>query len=446
MTMLIRLMIEAAEKLVQGWVAIAVEKVRAFRWLVVAPPADVTLTASFKAEDLAQVKIGEYAEGLVRLARHYPSPPAPTLAQLIFREEQAVKLSPSALYADKWMFHGPQYQGIVGLGPEGSDGIRGELVCQGAPGALLDNVFQLMGYWIMVHTTRDRIAFPVAVNKVTFYGPHPPPRQLCQGTVQIKEVTASEVVADAEVTAGGKLWAKIEAWQDKRLESDEATWSVLMSPANSLLSRCQEDYALVHEHCKSAGALTRMGQRYLSERETRLWEGAGPRKKRGWLLGRIAVKDAVRHWLWNRGAGPLYPAEIEVFNHEDGTPYIEGSFSPRLFFSLAQEEDCAVARVAPLREVAVALEKIDGRSPSFVPEALSEAERKLLAAAKDKGQEEEFWARAVAAKKVWCTLQRAAIKPLPPTIAIGDATAERLFVEGRWIETKREGNYIVAWA
>jgi hypothetical protein len=96
--------------------------------------------------------------------------------------------------------------------------------------------------------------------------------------------------------------------------------------------------------------------------------------------------------------------------------------------------------------VAVALEKIEAPSPRGVLEALSETELKLWAATQDKGQAEEFGARVGAAKKVWCTLQGAALKRLPSSISILDATAERLCVEGRWIETKREGNYIVAWA
>ena len=35
-----------------------------------------------------------------------------------------------------------------------------------------------------------------------------------------------------------------------------------------------------------------------------------------------AVKDAVRRWLWDRGAGPLFPAEITVANHDDGRPFV----------------------------------------------------------------------------------------------------------------------------
>ena len=46
-----------------------------------------------------------------------------------------------------------------------------------------------------------------------------------------------------------------------------------------------------------------------------------PRGRRQWLLGRIAVKDAVRRWLWDGGAGHVFPAEMRVGNDPAGRPY-----------------------------------------------------------------------------------------------------------------------------
>ena len=54
------------------------------------------------------------------------------------------------------MFHGPAYHGIdslVGVSPRG---IRGVLINKGTR-ALLDNVGQLFGLWVMLTQAEDRL-------------------------------------------------------------------------------------------------------------------------------------------------------------------------------------------------------------------------------------------------------------------------------------------------
>jgi hypothetical protein len=53
-------------------------------------------------------------------------------------------------------------------------------------------------------------------------------------------------------------------------------------------------------------------RRHLNAAERGEYERLTPREQRRWLLGRIAVKDAVRHALWQRGAGPIFPGELTV--------------------------------------------------------------------------------------------------------------------------------------
>ena len=96
----------------------------------------------------------------------------------------------------------------------------------------------------------------------------------------------------------------------------------------------------------------------------RRYERFNPLQQRRWLLACIAVKDAVRQWLWDRGAGPVFPAEIAVDGlpgeadgrrqRADGEPRAAGprarSSAPRVSVALCRPP----ARAAPGCAVAIA--------------------------------------------------------------------------------------------
>jgi len=65
-------------------------------------------------------------------------------------------------------------------------------------------------------------------------------------------------------------------------------------------------------------------RRYLGERERGEYAALPALAQAHWLLGRIAIKDAVRAWLWERGAGPLYPMEVQV-GSDDPNDYGEAA-------------------------------------------------------------------------------------------------------------------------
>jgi acyl transferase domain-containing protein len=166
MTTVIQLMIDAARKLVPEQTVVGVESVRAFRWLAVAPPVEVTVQARFEGNGRVKVSVDGYASATVMVAAGYPAPPAPRTTALA--NALSAPITTSELCTQRWMFHGPAYQGIVELGPIADNGIRGSIVNPHAPGALLDNAGQLMGYWVMVNTERDRLAFPVSIERIRF--------------------------------------------------------------------------------------------------------------------------------------------------------------------------------------------------------------------------------------------------------------------------------------
>ena len=88
-------------------------------------------------------------------------------------------------------------------------------------------------------------------------------------------------------------------------------------------------------------------RRYLNAAERAEYERISPLQQRRWLLGRIAVKDAVRRSLWERGAGAIYPCELTVVDADHGVR-VRGPFqAPLVSFAVSPPDapgrPCAVA-------------------------------------------------------------------------------------------------------
>jgi phosphopantetheinyl transferase (holo-ACP synthase) len=192
-----------------------------------------------------------------------------------------------------------------------------------------------------------------------------------------------------------------------------------------------------------------------------------PRGRRQWLLGRIAVKDAVRQWLWSHGEGPVFPAEIRVHNDESGRPYVTGLHGralPPLDVSLAHRAEAAVAIVRPHVPgpgPGIDIEEVVERPASTLTTALGEEElallRSQLAAT---GESEALWfARFWAAKEAVAKAEGTGFRGRPRDFAVIAADApDRLVVSGRLepaypVRHERAGNppglpgrdYVVAW-
>ncbi|HXA32652.1 MAG TPA: acyltransferase domain-containing protein, partial [Acidimicrobiales bacterium] len=145
MTMLLEIMGRAAQALVPGTVIVGFDDVRALRWLAAAPAVEATIRSKLvrgEPDDggtvpgslwRVQVSIDGYAKTTVVLGGGYPTAPDPDLMPLT--GEQEPDISARTMYDDRWMFHGPAYQGVTELTTVAEDGIRGQLADLPAPGA-----------------------------------------------------------------------------------------------------------------------------------------------------------------------------------------------------------------------------------------------------------------------------------------------------------------------
>jgi len=204
---------------------------------------------------------------------------------------------------------------------------------------------------------------------------------------------------------------------------------------NALAVEDPGGFVTATEHWRGSASRELMMRRYLTERERADNDRTGPRGRRGWLLGRIALKDAVRMHHWRHGERPLWPAQILVANEPNGRPIVEG-----VHVSVAHKDDRAVAIVDADVDVGIDLERIEPRTASFLAIAFTPAELALAQRGPDVDAEyARLWAAKEAVAKARGTgmtdPKRFEVRAVGDKLQIGD------FV----VETKLDGEYAIAW-
>ena len=133
-----------------------------------------------------------------------------------------------------------------------------------------------------------------------------------------------------------------------------------------------------------ASALSRAA---LTVHEREVWRdlAAPPRRRNEWLLGRIAMKDAVRAWLVRSRGLALAPRDLEIATTAAGAPYVRWPGDtgvqapldvPSISLSHSAQTVIAIAG-QPALGVGVDVES-QQRSVGALARALSEEERAIL--------------------------------------------------------------------
>jgi len=467
MTMLIRLMMDAAEQVVPGRVAVAVRDVEAFKWLVVEPEREVEITARLldpnsnpvgasdgNSDDdsdndsdrvVVQVSLDEFARAEVILAHDYPAPAPPR--PLALAQPEPSPIDAHTLYADRWMFHGPRYQGLVDLGPIGDEGIHGVIVTPPGPGALLDNAGQLFGYWVMARQDMDRLAMPQRIGRLDLYGPEPNPGERLDCDVWIRLVDPKEVISDLQLTHRGAVWCTIEGWSDYRFETDQRMWDVMLQSSVHLLAEPTDaGYFLYDDRKRRTPTRDWLSRRYLSQVERQAMRDAGPRRARSWLHGRIAAKDAVRHWLWQHHDhprdNPIFPIEVHLDYDAGGAPLVHAPTDADLRISLAHSGDVAVALVREGTDPGIDVELIAPRDADFLDVAFTNRERALLPPNDPTGEHAtRFWC----AKEAVAKARRKGLGGNPKRYVITEVNGPRLRADTLWVQTQIIDDHMIAW-
>ncbi|WP_263170256.1 type I polyketide synthase [Streptomyces sp. SCSIO ZS0520] len=460
-TTVIEHLMSLAEQARPGLRAVAVHQVRLQKWIEAIPASEVPVTARALGPDRVEVKLTGYAGAVVQLAPGHAPSPAPWPVETA--AERRPDLSAEQLYSERWMFHGPRFQGVTALTALGERHVRGVLTTPAAPGALLDNVGQLLGYWIMATLTERTTVFPVGMARITFHGPAPVPGTDLDCHIRITEVTDTTLTADMQLVHQGRVWAEFTGWTDRRFDTDPGIRAVDRFPGRHTLSTPQDGgWTLVHERWPDLATRELIMRNMLGSAERARYEAQPPVRRRRWLLGRIAAKDALRGVLWAEGAGEVYPAEIALDNDERGRPFASGvhgrELGDGLTVSLAHSGEAAVA-LAGRGPCGIDLEEVTARPAATVRAACGPEERALLArVVAATGEGEDLWfTRFWTAKEAVAKALGTGLGGRPADFRVSAAEPERLRVEHQgsaWevrcsqVAAPRglpERQYVVAW-
>jgi len=287
------------------------------------------------------------------------------------------------------------------------------------------------------HPSRQ-VVFPVGVRQLRFFGPHPAAGSEVRCTVRIRSVTDATLEADVQLVHRGRVWAQIEGWQDRRFDLDV---SLGRSPETTALSGFRPGgRAVLFERWPDLAARDLIVRSQLGAPERADHERCAPRTRRRWLLGRIALKDAVRRSLCDSGYGPIFPAELRVLNDDSGAPRVvgrHGASLPELDVSLAHCGEVAVAIARPRATrgggVGIDVEQITERDDSTRDVALSSQETALLVArCAQTGEPSAIWfTRFWTAKEAVAKAEGTGLRGLPKRFEVLEASSTELAVRVR---------------
>ena len=446
MTMEVMLVREAVEAQLPGLKVIEVANIQAYNWLAVAEPLTVEITLRSQDAEWIEAEILGYFRARVRVAADYPATTPAPLAPL--RKPRATAVPVDELYREGWMFHGPAYQGVAAFEAIGDDGIDGRLRVPAGKGALLDNMGQLAGYWVM-EQPQDCLAMPIGVDAIRFHAPDPQPGDMLSAQVRISQLDALNCVSEHRLhDEQGRLRISIEGWRTRRYQMDKAFWVASRKLSEHQASQhVPPNVALFEDRYDTAILRDYLCRRYLTAAERAVYDGLSPRRRRAWLNGRVAAKDAVRAWLQReRGIAVCWPQELRIENDAAGAPKllanVTDTLPPGLHLSLAHKGALAVAIVGE-QAVGIDLEKIEPRDSGFVELSFAPTE---LAVLLDGEPADSAYTRGWVAKEVVAKAAGTGLQGRPRDFVIEARDSDCLRVNGQWVSTHPLRDCIVGWS
>ena len=472
-----------------------IQNVKAFDWVTL---DDEALEFEVHAEVL-DAALGLYAARVVTprgtalsaefvFEADWRLPGVPELA-----EHRESCLNSPNLYATG-MFHGPVFQSmshvqawddsgidvqLTGCTLDGffAEGQRPQLVLNPV---LLDAMGQVVACWLVQYVGTSFHAFPSTIDRLELYEACPADRE---GIVLRMRQSPSDGVS-TDITAP-------RAWQ---FDCVDAEGRVLMrgrdlvnlffvappayhefrcDPLGGWLGRPSpvvlapdvqlwEVPLMTEEFCAQSGAicLRIMAHALLAASERAEWRAlaATPlRRRREWLFGRAALKEATRAWVQGMTGQWLYPTDIVVRHDAHGAPSVDGWWCEHLIaaprVSLSHDSRACLAAVAPADlPVGVDFEAFGRvRQPELIVDSLAPSERRWVQGLHGVALEERVL-------RLWCAKEAAAkclgigLQGQPETFCViaADEGFETLVVEHKLgtVETRlaRQESTIIALA
>lgn len=439
-----------------------IENVRAFDWVTLDEGAlDIEVRAEVLDREAGRFRAsvhtprGIAVSGEFSLSRDFRLDPVAPL-----REPRAWNSDPPTYVPGRFaMFHGPMFQSLRNIDAWGEDGLDvalGDASLAGffEPGhspflvlnpVLVDALSQVVPYWLLQYVGPEFHSFPSTIERIELYEPCPAERDGI--VIRGRQVPADPANDDInalrlwqfDCTDGdGRVLMRVHALGNLFFRTPPTYHALRTNPAIGMLGSPADspepgvglwEVPLIEERLflQSGGICARvLAHILLGARERGEWRAldkvALPRR-REWLTGRAAIKEAVRHWVYERTGQLLYPADIEVGHDDAGAPCVDGWWTESLVdaprVSLAHDATaCIAALAAPELPVGVDLERLDRPlQPDLVANSFAAGEESLLAGLSGADHHERVL-------RIWCA-KEAAAKCLG-TGLLGDPAAFRI--------------------
>ncbi|MBX9878931.1 MAG: polyketide synthase dehydratase domain-containing protein [Candidatus Obscuribacterales bacterium] len=367
----------------------------------------------------------------------------PTAQSLTLEGQRAAHLSKNDLYTLKTMFHGPRMQSVEQIGNVGKRGIDGIVSVRQpsdwfgyslAPAhflidpLLLDNASQLVLFHLYEQNENVTALLPFHISSIDFYN-HPLERP-SHVTVQAQLLSLTDKGTEArvEVISDGQVLIRVNDITSKRVMLSDKLKAFVANPQEVFLSETQDQLAaslgnwsvmsLPGETLPADATTLEWLTDYIltkSEREYFSQDNKLEKRKREWLAGRIAAKDAIRAFVAKQGI-KLCPADIEISYNDAGQPVVSiiSQASLDIKVSIAHAEGSGIA-IAGTSACGIDLEPARNRGGDFIDMAFTEKEKSLFAG-KSEGEKWEIVTR------IWC-----AKEALSKAIGQGLAGAPKTF-------------------
>lgn len=425
---------------------IEVRNIQAYNWLVVTKPVTVEISVKSIDKSTVSVEIIDYFKAVIVIAENWPIAPMNTMPAL--QDARETQVHAQDLYRQKWMFHGPAYQGVEAFDQIGSNGINGRLRVPTGVGALLDNMGQLAGYWVMEQPD-NCLAMPIGVDCIRFYSTDPLPAALMFAQVRVRDVDTLNCVSDHVLCdAQNQVCISIEGWRTRRYQMDKEFWEASRMLSQFEVSRhVPPNVTLFEDGYDTAILRDYLSRRYLTEVEQNVYQHLAPRRRREWLSGRVAAKDAIRAWMRDQNHEPMYPQEVIISNDDVGMPCVKSNITNAipddLYISITHKDHLAAAIVG-IEPVGIDIERIEVRVPSFITMIFSPEEQHILTQLSE--PVEVAYTRGWVAKEVVAKAAGTGLGGHFRDYRVSDRDGDCLQINGHWVVTHRLDEHIIGWS
>jgi phosphopantetheinyl transferase len=446
LTMTIELLAEIAMKHRPGKKLVAVKKVSAYGWVNVKTVFTGTIKGVWKSPDVLELELVGHAKADFCFADVWQEPDVAYDGTIDIGQDIIFGKTSAELY-DQYAFHGPKYHSNIELLNISERGIRNTTRKQEGKGSLLDIMGQQLGLFLHLTKTENTISFPVRLKELNFYADIFDQEGLFEHTLIITRLSDHMITGDMVLKRDGKQWAVAHGFVCQRFENDVPVWMVMLKPQEYKLAQklVEGVYYLSKKNRKTIDTL--LEKRYLNYQEKAEYAKlTNPKQQRQFLVGHMALKDAVRDFLATEGANMLYPIEVFCTHDEHGQPIVYGERQTAkllegLFVTLANKDDKALAMVGR-KPVGIDLEKIEVRTDGFIKSTFTDGERKLLGTNPTAELTTRFWV----AKEAYAKMTGKGLQNKPKQYEVQDVDGDVLQIEGQRVQTTIiEEEYIGGW-